>query len=51
MENSLSHAGLTAYYGRMDWQSCDGIVDHDTGQLTSILVDLPILPVGGEVEG
>ena len=38
----------SAYYGRMDWQSCDGIVEHDTGQLTSILVDLPILPVGGK---
>ena len=32
----------------MDWQSCDGIVEHDTGQLTSTLVDLPILPVGGK---
>ena len=38
----------SAYYGRMDWQSCDGIVEHDTGQLTSTLVDLPILPVGGK---
>ena len=33
---------------RMDWQSFVGIVDHDTGQLTSTLVDLPILPVGGK---
>ena len=41
----------SAYYGRMDWQSCDGIVEHDTGRLTSTLVDLPILPVGGKSQG